>query len=159
MKLTEHFALEEFTFSSTAIARDINNSITNQRVIENLTNLCEQVLEPLRDYVNQPITISSGYRCKALNKAVGGASNSQHMTGEAADIHIPPYDFKDSAGNSLTNIEKARQWMQWLTDNTDFDQLILETSNRKIFWIHVSCKRDRSLNRHQVIRFMKKTDG
>jgi hypothetical protein len=156
MQLTEHFTLEEFTFSSTAKARGIYNTVSSQRVIENLRNLCEQVLEPLRSYANQPITISSGYRCKALNKVVGGARNSQHMTGEAADIHIPLYDFKDSTGSRLTDIETAREWMQWLTDNTDFDQLILETVNRKIFWIHVSCKRDRSLNRHQVIRFMQK---
>ena len=156
MQLSEHFTLEEFTFSSTAKARGIDNTVSSQRVIENLKNLCEQVLEPLRSYANQPITISSGYRCKALNKVVGGARNSQHMTGEAADIHIPLYDFKDSTGSRRTDIETAREWMQWLTDNTDFDQLILETMNRKIFWIHVSCKRSRSLNRHQVIRFMQK---
>lgn len=156
MQLTEHFALEEFTTSSTAKARGIDNCVSSQRIIENLRNLCEQVLEPLRSYANQPITISSGYRCKALNKVVGGARNSQHMTGEAADIHIPLYDFKDSTGSRLTDIETAREWMQWITDNTDFDQLILETMNRKIFWIHVSCKRSRSLNRHQVIRFMQK---
>lgn len=156
MQLTEHFTLEEFTTSSTAKARGIDNSVSSQRVVDNLRNLCEQVLEPLRSYANQPITISSGYRCKALNKVVGGARNSQHMTGEAADIHIPLYDFKDSTGSRLTDIQLARDWIQWLTDNTDFDQLILETVNRRIFWIHVSCKRDRSLNRHQVIRFMQK---
>jgi len=156
MQLTEHFTLEEFTTSSTAKARGIDNSVSSQRVVYNLRNLCEQVLEPLRSYANQPITISSGYRCKALNKVVGGARNSQHMTGEAADIHIPLYDFKDSTGSRLTDIQLARDWMQWLTDNTDFDQLILETVNRRIFWLHVSCKRDRSLNRHQVIRFMQK---
>lgn len=156
MQLTEHFTLEEFTTSSTAKARGIDNSVSSQRVVYNLRNLCEQVLEPLRSYANQPITISSGYRCKALNKVVGGARNSQHMTGEAADIHIPLYDFKDSTGSRLTDIQQARDWMQWLTDNTDFDQLILETVNRRIFWLHVSCKRDRSLNRHQVIRFMQK---
>ena len=156
MQLTEHFTLEEFSFSSTAKARGIDNSVSSQRVVYNLRNLCEQVLEPLRSYANQPITISSGYRCKALNKVVGGTHNSQHMTGEAADIHIPLYDFKDSTGSRLTDIQLARDWMQWLTDNTDFDQLILETVNRKIFWIHVSCKRNRNLNRHQVIRFMQK---
>lgn len=156
MQLTEHFTLEEFITSSTAKARGIDNSVSSQRVVDNLRNLCEQVLEPLRSYANQPITISSGYRCKALNKVVGGARNSQHMTGEAADIHIPLYDFKDSTGSRLTDIQLARDWMQWLTDNTDFDQLILETVNRRIFWLHVSCKRDRSLNRHQVIRFMQK---
>ena len=156
MQLSEHFTLEELTFSPTAKARGIDNSTSSLRIIGNMRNLCEQILEPLRSYANQPITISSGYRCKALNKVVGGARNSQHMTGEAADIHIPLYDFKDSTGSRLTDIQLARDWVQWLTDNTDFDQLILETVNRKIFWIHVSCKRNRSLNRHQVIRFMQK---
>lgn len=156
MQLSEHFTLEELTFSPTAKARGIDNSTSSLRIIGNMRNLCEQILEPLRSYANQPITISSGYRCKVLNRIVGGARNSQHMTGEAADIHIPPYDFKDAEGSRLTNIETGREWMQWLTDNTDFDQLILETVNRKIFWIHVSCKRNRSLNRHQVIRFMQK---
>lgn len=155
IQLTPHFKLSEFTKSSTASARGIDNTPPKE-VIDNLRNLCEQVLEPLRQFFNVPIVIGSGYRCPALNKAVGGVKNSQHMTGEAADIHIPVYDFVDSNGKHHSNMETLNMWMRWLIDNTDFDQCIKETANRRTYWIHVSCKRDRSKNRHHVISFLLK---
>ena len=136
--LTPHFKLSEFTKSSTATARKIDNTPSEQ-VISNLTLLCEQVLEPLRVHFNCPIIIGSGYRSPALNKAVGGVANSQHMTGEAADIHLP-----DNA--------TGRKWFLWMMDNLKFDQLIMEkstpTSTR--YWIHVSFSRHRC--RQQVIQ-------
>ena len=138
MKLTEHFSLEEFEFSSTAQARGIVNHCP-ESLIPNLKNLCEQVLEPLSEHVQEPVIISSGYRCPQLNKLVGGVSNSQHMTGEAADIH-------------LSDPKKLREWFVWLMDNTNFDQLILERASKTSthYWIHVSCRSDPSKNRHQV---------
>lgn len=142
MKLTDHFSLEEFEFSSTAIAKGIDNHVP-QEYIQSLRTLCERVLEPLRAQVNEPIIISSGYRCPALNKAVGGAANSQHTRGEACDIYLP-------------DTKKLREWFLLLMDG-DFDQLIMEraskTSNH--YWIHVSCKPDPSKNRHQVLRITK----
>ena len=144
MKLTPHFSLEEFTHSSTALSQGINNGLNPEnpahaKIISNLRNLCEQVLEPLRTHVNEPVIISSGYRCPQLNKLVGGSSTSQHMKGEACDIH-------------LSDQKKLREWFTWLMDNCNFDQLILEraykTSNH--YWIHVSCKSNPSKNRHQV---------
>lgn len=141
-QLTPHFKLSEFTKSSTATARKIDNTPSEQ-VISNLTLLCEQVLEPLRVHFNCPIIISSGYRSPALNKAVGGVKNSQHMTGEAADIHLP-------------NNETGRKWFLWMMDNLKFDQLIMEkstpTSTR--YWIHVSFSRHRC--RQQVIQKLMK---
>lgn len=103
-----------------------------------------------------PIIIGSGYRCPKLNTLVGGVVNSQHKTGEAADIHIPVYDFIASDGTHHTNMELLNRWFTWIMDNCDFDQLIKETANRKTYWIHVSCKRDRTKNRHQVITFLLK---
>ena len=141
-QLTPHFKLSEFTKSSTATARKIDNTPSEQ-VISNLKLLCEQVLEPLRVHFNCPIIISSGYRSPALNKAVGGVKNSQHMTGEAADIHLP-------------NNETGRKWFLWMMDNLKFDQLIMEkstpTSTR--YWIHVSFSRHRC--RQQVIQKLMK---
>lgn len=141
-QLTPHFKLSEFTKSSTATARKIDNTPSEQ-VISNLTLLCEQVLEPLRVHFNCPIIISSGYRSPALNKAVGGVKNSQHMTGEAADIHLP-------------NNETGRKWFLWMMDNLKFDQLIMEkstpTSTR--YWIHVSFSRHHC--RQQVIQKLMK---
>lgn len=154
VNLTAHFKLSEFTKSSTATARHIDNTPTDEQV-KNLKALCEKVLEPLRQHFNCPIIIASGYRSLALNKAVGGVSNSQHMTGEAADIHIPK--IKDSNGIMHTNKELGRKWMSWLIDNTDFDCCIWETANKQDFWIHVTYKKDRSLNRHRVVSYLLKS--
>lgn len=139
MRLTEHFQLSEFTKSSTAIARHIDNT-PNAQQIANLKQLCEQVLEPLRQHFNVPIIIGSGFRCPKLNAAVGGVKNSQHQTGEAADIHIP-----DEA--------TGKRWFEWMMDNLHFDQLIWEksTPTSKHHWIHVSFSNSRK-QRMQVIQ-------
>lgn len=155
MKLTPHFTLQELTHSDTARQQGIDNS-PNATAVENLQNLCQQVLEPLRQHLGIPVVISSGYRSPRLNQAVGGAPGSQHLTGEAADIRLPLTPYLCSDGRAHTDTARGREWMLWLMDNTDFDQLIWETANRKDFWIHVSCRRDRSQNRHQVIRFLLK---
>lgn len=141
--LTEHFKLSEFTRSSTANKLHIDNTIP-ESLIPSLKNLCVQVLEPLRQHLSHAVIIGSGYRCPALNKAVGGVKNSQHMKGEAADIHLP-------------SIEEGRQMMLFIEDYCSFDQLLWEreskTSNH--VWIHVSCKPDVSKNRQQVKSILK----
>ena len=167
MRLTEHFKLSEFTNSSTATARGIDNT-PNEQQIANLKRICEEILEPLRAYANEsspskgdkrgavPIIIGSGYRSPALNKAVGGVKNSQHMTGEACDIRLPRTPYVDWGDNlAHTDMSVAYRWLDFLEHHTDFDQLILEHSHGE-YWIHVSCKSDRSRNRHQVIHFLLK---
>ena len=155
MRLTEHFKLSEFTNSSTATARGIDNT-PNEQQIANLKRICEEILEPLRAFAGQPIIIGSGYRSPALNKAVGGVKNSQHMTGEAADIRIPEYDFTGKQDQRYTNTDILDRWFTWIMNNCDYDQLIKETTDRRIYWIHVSCRANKSKNRHQVIHFMQK---
>ncbi len=86
IKIAKYFTLAEMCASETAKAKGIKNQPTVTEVV-NLCLLCTKVLDPLRKAMG-PITISSGYRCAALNKAVGGVSNSQHMKGQAADINI-----------------------------------------------------------------------
>ena len=135
--LTPHFRLSEFSRSHTADSLGIDNSVP-PAVIPKLSSLCEHVLEPLREHFGIPVVISSGYRCPALNKAVGGVPNSQHQKGEAADIVMP-------------NLTEA---FCWLLDNTSFDQLGFEQSGSSK-WIHVSCRMDRSRNRQQVFRARK----
>lgn len=154
--LTPHFKLSEFEKSATATACGINNSVPSQ-YIPTLQQLCKEVLEPLRSFVGGPIVISSGYRCNQLNVKVGGAYASQHTLGEAADIRLPLTSYTAWDDNKRhTDLETARKWFDWLEHNTDFDQLIMETSNGKDFWIHVSCRKNRRANRHQVIRYLKK---
>ena len=70
IQLSKNFMLSEFTRSETARRRKINNDAP-ESVIENLRNLCQNVLQPLRNYVGEPITISSGYRCALVNSYVG----------------------------------------------------------------------------------------
>ena len=156
MKLTEHFTLSEFERSATAEKYHIDNRVPSQ-YIPTLQQLCKEVLEPLRSFVGSPIVISSGYRCNQLNVKVGGAYASQHTLGEAADIKLPVTPYTSWTDNKQhTNLEVAHRWIDWLERNTDFDQLILETANGKDYWIHVSCRKNRKKNRHQVIRYLKK---
>jgi len=147
MNLSEHFTLEEFEHSSTAIANGIDNHCPTT-LIPNLVNLCNQVLEPLRQHLGTPVIISSGYRCPELNRLVGGAANSQHMTGEAADIILAA----TVPGSSAAGLKES---FIWLADTTRFDQLILETTSTAR-WIHVSCRIDDTLNRQHAFTLLKK---
>ena len=79
MQLSPHFSLEELTRSTAARNLSIDNS-PNKSELANLRLLAESVLEPLRQAFGKPIVVNSGFRCEALNKAVGGARSSQHMT-------------------------------------------------------------------------------
>ena len=127
-KLSEHFSLGEFVRSSTAQRMSIDNT-PDAEVIENLRNLCTKVLEPLREHLGQPVVITSGFRSKRLNEAVGGVKQSQHLRGEAADLMVE-------------SEKQAREWIRWMMDFLEFDQLILEKKGKKV-WVHVSLKRNR----------------
>ena len=155
MNITKHFTLEEFQRSSVADAHGIDNTIPAQ-YIPTLEQLCRTILEPLRAYANQPIIISSGYRSPTLNVKVGGVYASQHTLGEAADIALPKADYTSWAdGKHHTDMETAHRWFTYLKEHTDFDQLILETANGIDYWIHVSCRKNRKKNRHQVLELDK----
>lgn len=118
---------------------------------------CKTILEPLRGFEQQSIIISSGYRCDALNVKVDGAYASQHTLGEDADIHVPLNAYSDWDDNKRhTNMDLAKQWFDYLEHHTDFDQLIMETSNGRDYWIHVSCRKNIKKNRHQIFRDMRK---
>ena len=127
MQLSEHFKLNEFTKSETAIRKRIDNTPGPEHA-QNLKNVCEKILEPVRKHFNKPIRINSGYRGPALNAAVGGSSKSQHCNGEAVDFEI----------DGLPNPELAK----WVADNCEFDQCILEFYDPKegpnSGWVHAS---------------------
>lgn len=83
----KYFTINELCKSSTAIQRGIDNT-PNQSVINNLEKLTNNILDPLREKYGKPIRVNSGYRCEALNKAVGGSKTSKHRFGLAADITV-----------------------------------------------------------------------
>lgn len=84
--ITKNFSMEELVASNTARMKGIDNT-PDKEIEARLVQLAQQVLQPLRDSYGKPIKISSGYRCQALNKAIGGVSTSQHLKGEAVDIN------------------------------------------------------------------------
>lgn len=118
MRLTPNFDLDEFVISQEAVRRDIDNT-PSAAIVQNLQDLCDVILEPLRAALG-PVVVTSGYRCPELNRAIGGTGMSQHMEGRAADIHIP--------GHSLEEV------FNYIYQNLHFDQVIHEFGR----WIHVS---------------------
>lgn len=130
----KYFTIAELCRSNTADRLGINNKC-NQEHVANLTALVDNVLDPLREAYGKPITVNSGYRCPALNKAVKGAASSQHMTGQAADI-----DTGDRQQNKLL--------FEYIRKALPFDQLIDESN---FAWVHVSYRAD-GKNRNQVLK-------
>lgn len=142
MKLSEYLELSEVIRSESAKRRGISNMPTEQH-IANLKKLAENIFEPIRANFRQPIRISSGYRSQSLNAAIGGATNSQHSTGEAIDI--------DMEGTKITN----KEIFNFIKEKLNFDQLIYEFGNNtEPDWVHVSYKAN-GQQRKQVLRAIK----
>ena len=138
-KLTtgNYFTVEELCYSNTAKAKGINNTPT-PAIREKLQALIINCLNPIREKYGKPIRISSGYRCPQLNKEVGGVANSQHVTGEAADL-VP------TSGGSLNAIFKAA------IEVGGYDQLIYEQNSKGSKWVHVSY--DVNKHRGQILSY------
>lgn len=118
----KYFTFDELSRSDTATRLNIDNT-PSPAARSNLAALVDNILDPLREAWGKPITVNSGYRCPALNKAVGGSATSQHMSGQAADI---------TTGNKVDN---ARLFQLVQDLGLPFDQLIDEQGFE---WIHVS---------------------
>ena len=124
--ISKHISDREGVYSTTATRKGLANK-PDQFQLANMKLLAEKVFEPLREWVGGPIRINSFFRCKALNKAIGGSTSSQHCKGQAMDI--------DDGGCKKTNAEMY----EWIKENLDFDQMIWEFGNEKNpNWVHVS---------------------
>jgi hypothetical protein len=119
MNLTPNFTLEELTHSDLAIRKGINNDPSSD-IVDNLRRLAN-LLEQVRKCLGKPISINSGFRCKALNDAVGSKDTSQHRIGCAADIRV----------SGMTPDEIIKSIIQ---SNIQFDQMIREFDS----WVHIS---------------------
>tara|TARA_R100000664_G_C2643792_1_gene67564 strand:- start:84 stop:545 length:462 start_codon:yes stop_codon:yes gene_type:complete len=146
VQLSDNFSLHEFTRSQTAIRHSIDNT-PDDEVIKNLKSLCLGVLQPVRDYFQKPMIISSGFRCEELNIKIGGSKTSQHVFGQAADIEVL----------EVGNLELS----DWINTNLSYDQLILEFHNPEedphSGWVHVSFNSDN--NRHEYKEAYKNEEG
>ncbi|WP_296683203.1 D-Ala-D-Ala carboxypeptidase family metallohydrolase [Flavobacterium sp.] len=126
MQLSKNLSLSEMIRSESAKRLGINNMPTQEH-LDNMKKLAINIFQPIREHFNIPIHISSGYRSLALNKAIKGASTSQHCKGEAMDI--------DMDATNITN----KQIFNYIKDNLVFDQLIWEGSGKdNPDWVHVS---------------------
>jgi len=125
MNLSKNFTLLELTHSQEATRTGLDNTPTTEH-IKSLNLLCANILQPLRDRVNKPIVISSGYRSVNLNRLIGGSVFSQHTTGQAADFTIP-----------LMTVEEVISIIREL--NLPVDQCINEYGQ----WIHISHRHNR----------------
>jgi hypothetical protein len=144
MKLSEHLDLSEVTRSDSAKRKGISNEPTPEH-LENFKKLAENIFEPIRKHFGVPIYLSSGYRSKALNAAIGGSATSQHCTGEAIDIDM------DGSANGVTN----KMVFDYIKANLNFDQLIFEFGTKDApDWVHVSYE-STGKQRKQVLRAVK----
>lgn len=120
MQITKNFSLAEMTVSQEAARNGLKN-VPDKKQIDSLIALCENILQPLRDRVKEPIVVSSGYRSVTINRRIGGSAASQHCKGEAADFTIPGM----SIGEIVAMIKKM---------GLPVDQCIDEFGS----WVHVS---------------------
>ena len=141
MELSKSFTLNELTKSQEATRLGIDNTPSEDH-IENLKILCENILQPIRDFYGMPVSISSGYRSATLCEAIGSSSKSQHTKGQAADFEV----------FGITN----KQLADFVVQNLDYDQCILEFWNPNepnSGWVH--CSYSDSYNRKQYLNAQK----
>ena len=124
MKLSEHFDLAEFTASDTAVRFGIDNSLPDELLPAALETA--QMLERIRSMLGHPVVVSSGYRCRELNDAIGSKATSDHIRAMAADIKCPEFGSAHQLAKALAPhiVELG------------IGQLIYEFGS----WVHVSTK-------------------
>ena len=142
MRLSAHFTLEELIFSQTATRLGIDNTPTPE-VIANLRRLAQTLLEPVRQMIGVPLIVTSGYRSLLLNDKIGGAANSYHIRGCAADCVAPsfgtPYDLAERI----------------VVAELPFDKLILEFGR----WVHVQIPASEDETPRRIVLTAKREDG
>ncbi len=144
MQISKHLSLAEVSRSETAKRKGISNTPSGEH-LENFKKLAENIFEPIREHFGVPIHISSGYRSKELNSAIGGSSTSQHCSGEAIDIDM------DGSTGGVSN----KDVFDYIKANLNFDQLIWEfgTDNNPD-WVHVSYE-STGKQRKQILKAVK----
>lgn len=128
-----NFKISELIYSETAIKNNINN-MPDINSLDNMLNLIYHCLQPARELLNAPMTITSGFRNPLVNRLVGGVNSSQHLYGQAADFII-----KGMTPNQIISIIK--------TSKIEFDQLINEYDK----WVHISYNKGK--NRREILKY------
>ena len=135
MQISKYCSYEEATKSQTAERKGINNQPDTDQT-ERMKYVAKNVFDKVREHINEPLFVSSFFRCEELNKAIGGSKTSQHCKGEAIDIDHP---------------SQNKKVFEFIKDNLTFDQLIWEFGDDESpAWVHVSLKKE-GTNRQQVL--------
>ena len=143
MELSKHLSIKEVTKSNTAARLGIDNTPTVSHLVS-LKEIAENIFEPLRLHFGVPIGVSSGYRGKELNEAIGGSKRSQHCNGQALDLDADIY-------GKITNADIFNR----IKNHLDYDQLIWEFgTDEEPNWVHVSYVTD-GLNRGETLKAYK----
>jgi len=143
MKLSKNLWLSEVTKSNTAIRRGIDNTPTELH-IANLKYLAEKVFQPIREHFGRPIFVSSGYRSKALNEAIGGSQKSFHSHGMALDLDM------DGKAQNISNADI----FNFIKDNLPYTELIWEFGTTdKPDWVHVAIAKGREQEKNTKIAY------
>ncbi len=129
-----NFTLSELIYSDTAIKYNINN-MADIKSLDCMLNLIVYCLQPIREKLQKPMIITSGYRCKLLNAKIGGVSSSQHTKGQAVDFYV-----NGLSVSQVINLIK--------NSDIEYDQLINEYNK----WIHISFVKNK--NRHQILSIL-----
>ena len=138
MRLSKNFSYDELVYSATAERLKLDNT-PNEKEIEFLRKLANEVLQPIRDKWGRPIVVTSGFRSEKVNNAVGGVKNSQHRLGQAADLKIGSKSQNKALFNFIVDMVKKGE--------IRVGQLIDEYGYS---WIHVSLPREGKVN-NQVL--------
>lgn len=142
-QLSANFLLRELLISDYATRNNITEQYTpSDPIVRNLRALCTNILQPLRDKTRRSVHITSGYRCERTNSGIGGAPTSQHLKGQAADIH-----------QSNRSTEELYQYIK--KSGIPFDQLIQEFDR----WVHISYNPSLKKQRGQCLRATKDSKG
>ena len=160
LKLSEHFTLGELCKTS---VNSLDGNIPGQEEIENLKRLCPWLeelrytyntlycLKPGEDYETsknvEPIIISSGYRSPEVNRCVGGAHSSNHLTGCAVDIRC--VGVEQAIRYATILLDTADDWKQ------DFDELLIERNRKGRYWVHFAVRPPKEGNRRKVMLIQK----
>ena len=143
MELSKHLSIKEVTKSNTAARLGIDNTPTVSHLVS-LKEIAKNIFEPLRLHFGVPIGVSSGYRGKELNEAIGGSKRSQHCNGQALDLDADIY-------GKITNADIFNR----IKNHLDYDQLIWEFgTDEEPNWVHVSYVTD-GLNRGETLKAYK----
>lgn len=134
-----YFELHEFIKSETARKLGIDNIPSFERV-SHLHELVEYFLDPLRSAYGKPITVTSGYRCPELNRAVKGSATSAHLNGYAADLQV--------AGDFDNFCQFVAKWVK--SAGKRFDQILIENDTRGTRWLHVGLYNNAGQQRGQI---------